>query len=66
MTDPQIGVAIRFIQQYDIAKDQVVVREDTFASMADVALWLAMCDMRDLPTAIKVADAWNYVHSQLM
>ena len=62
MTDTKTGIAIRFVQQYDIATDQTVSREDTFASEADAALFLAMRDGRDVPMAQKVQDAWDYVH----
>ncbi len=62
MSDEQTGIAIRFVQQYDIAKDQHVSREDMFASEADAALFLAMRDGRDVSMAQKVQDAWDYVH----
>lgn len=64
MTDPQTGISIRFVKQFDIAKDQSWVREDTFATAADAALFLAMRDGRDVPMAIKVADAWDYVNTE--
>ena len=65
MTDKQTGIAIRFVQRYDIATDQTASREDTFTSEADAALFLAMRDHRDIPMAQKVKDAWDYVHEMM-
>lgn len=59
------GMSLRFIKQYDIAKDQSPVRDDLFVSAAAAAMFLAMKDERDVPITQKVSDAWDFVHSQL-
>lgn len=61
MTDNKTGISIRFIRQFDIAKDHGGHREDTFASPADAALFLAMRDTRDIPAAQKLADAFTFI-----
>ncbi len=65
MTDSETGISIRFIKQFDIAKDRSGHHADTFASPEDAALFLAMRDGRDVPMAQKVADAWEFVHSRV-
>lgn len=63
--DKQTGISIRFIQQYDIAKDQAPKRDDFFSSPTDAALFLAMNDGRDVPMSQKVADALEFMKSRL-
>lgn len=65
MTDKKLGIAIRFIKQFDIVEKQQARREDTFSSPVDAALILAMRDSRDVPMSQKVADAWDFVHARL-
>ncbi len=58
------GISIRYIEQFDIAKDQEARREDVFASPVDAALFLAMRDTREIPMAQKMADALEFVSSR--
>lgn len=59
--DRDTGIAIRFVRQFDIVKDQHPYREDGFPSPVDAALFLAMKDGRDLPMSQKVAEALKFI-----
>lgn len=59
-TDSKTGIAIRFIEQFDVERVQSY-REDSFNSIHDAALYLMMRDKRDVPPAQKLADAYTFL-----
>lgn len=61
MRDTQTGIAIRFVQSWDIVRETQAYREDSFNSVHDAALFLMMRDKRDVSAAQKLADAYTFL-----
>lgn len=62
--DPQTGISMRFVKQWDIAKDKHPDRFDVFTTESEAALFLAAGDDRDVPFAEKLADALSFIREE--
>lgn len=59
--DPQSGISIRFIKQFDMTTERPPSRFDVCVDEFTAASWLASVDPRDVPFSVKLATALRYI-----
>lgn len=55
------GISIRYVKAFDIDAAKDPARIDFFVSTMDAALFLAGKDTRDVPEAVKLRDACQFI-----
>ena len=62
--DPQTGISIRFIRDYDATKDTTPTSL-TPATNLEMALWLVSNDERDIQIQKKMRDACAFIKGRI-